>query len=142
MYGGIPASVLLDYAKSIGIYSQPPLDGLHTPPWFFIEPEYLCSVVNKISYYSPDGKPYGTHGTVDHPSFTRLREHLVGEGLISVERGWINGDRVLKSFYLNNYLMLPGDKFLSASAMWHYMERNGNYNNGQIDPTVKNYRND
>lgn len=140
MYGAISASVLFDHAKSMGMYVQQPLAGLETPEWYFIKPEYLCAVTNEIQYYSADGQRYGSHGSVDHPSFTRLREHLAKKGLIHIERSWCNGDRVLKSFYLNNYLMLPGDRFPSASAMMYPLTRKGNYNNGEIDPTVKNYR--
>ena len=140
MYGVIPASLIMELAHKMGIYSQPELEGLHTPPWYFIKPEYLCRVRKELEYFSPDGKRCGISGVVDHPSFTELREHLGTKGLIKIERSWSNGDRVLKSFYLNNYLMLPGDTFSSAGAMHYTLSLHGNYNNGQIDPTVKNYR--
>ncbi len=53
----------------------------------------------------------------DHPMFTELREQLEREGYIQVERGWWNGDRVLKSFKLNEWTFKRGDKFACASAM-------------------------
>lgn len=142
MYGAISADLLFDYAKKIGMWFQQPLAGLETPEWYFIKPEYLCRIPDEIHYYSADGTPYSSRGDVDHPSFTRLREHLANKGLIHIERSWSNGDRVLKSFYLNNYLMLPGDRFPCAPAMVYPLTRKGNYNNGEIDPTVKNYRDD
>lgn len=140
MFGGIPASFLIDYAKSIGAYHQPELEGLETPQWFFIDLKYLKTEVETLQYYSSSGKRGGSTRSVDHPSFTKLRNHLEREGLIETQRNWCNGDRVLKAFYLNNYLMLPSDKFASASAMLYTLQKYGNYNNGEIDPTVKNYR--
>lgn len=140
MYGAISGQFMLELAHKMGMYAQPELEGLHTPQWFFIKPEYLCRVRDELTYFNPKGQPYGISGDVDHPSFTRLREHLGSKGLIKIERSWTNGDRVLKSFYLNNYLMLPGDKFSSAGAMHYTLSRHGNYNDGQIDLTVKNYR--
>ncbi len=140
MYGGISADLLVNYARRVGIYMQLELEGLHTPEWYFINPEYLTDVVDQLQYYSPCGETHGSHGSVDHPSYTRLRKHLAEKNLIHMELGWRNGDRVNKSFYLNNYLMLPGDKFSCAAAMKYTMQKHGNYNNGKIDPTVKNYR--
>jgi len=55
--------------------------------------------------------------TKDHPMFTELREQLEREGYIEVQRGWWNGDRVLKSFKLNEWTFKRGDKFSCASAM-------------------------
>ena len=61
------------------------------------------------------------HGTsirhIDHPEFTKLREKLGKQGYIEIERGWLNGDRVLKPFYLNKHKFSVGDKFLTAMAM-------------------------
>lgn len=53
----------------------------------------------------------------DHPEFAKLREMLGEQGFIHIERGWWNGDRVLKSFYLNDKKFKPGDRFYCASAM-------------------------
>jgi hypothetical protein len=55
--------------------------------------------------------------TIDHPEFTRLREELSDKGYIRIERSWWNGDRVLRSFQLNEVKYRKGDRFLSAGAM-------------------------
>lgn len=53
----------------------------------------------------------------DHDEFTKLRNQLEELGYIKTERGWWNGDRVLKSFKLNGFILRKGHKFLSAAAM-------------------------
>lgn len=53
----------------------------------------------------------------DHDEFTKLREMLGQLGYISIQRGWWNGDRVLKSFKLNGWIFRKGHKFLSACAL-------------------------
>ena len=53
----------------------------------------------------------------DHDEFTKLREQLGKDGYITIERGWWNGDRVVKPFYLNDVKFSKGDKFSCASAM-------------------------
>ena len=58
-----------------------------------------------------------TIGTKDHDEFTKLREYLGENGYIRIERGWWNGDRVLKPFKLNGFNFKKGDKFASAGAM-------------------------
>jgi hypothetical protein len=95
---------------------QPSLP-LHTPR-FRIKEDYLTSVANElICEQTKTGSSWSSHGTIDHPSFTRLREYLSREGRIYLEAGWVNGDRVLKEFYLNDALFKPGEKFLCASAI-------------------------
>lgn len=64
---------------------------------------------------SPD--PVVSLSSEDHPEFTKLREQLGKEGYITIERGWWNGDRVVKPFYLNDVKFSKGDKFCCASAM-------------------------
>lgn len=59
--------------------------------------------------------------SIDHPEFTKIREMLGDTGYISIERGWWNGDRVLKKFYLNDVLFRKDEKFLSAAAMSHHL---------------------
>ena len=75
------------------------------------------------------------HGTsmrhIDHPEFTKLREKLGKQGYIQIERGWHNGDRVLKPFYLNGFKFEKGDKFLSAIAMSVHMESKKFYDSTQ-----------
>jgi hypothetical protein len=53
----------------------------------------------------------------DHDEFTKLRNQLESEGYIKCERGWWNGDRVLKPFYLNEWKFKKNHKFPCASAM-------------------------
>jgi hypothetical protein len=53
----------------------------------------------------------------DHDEFTKLRNQLEELGYIAIERGWWNGDRVLKSFKLNEWTFRKGYKFPSAAAM-------------------------
>jgi hypothetical protein len=53
----------------------------------------------------------------DHDEFTKLRNQLEELGYIKTERGWWNGDRILKSFKLNEWTMRKGHKFPCAAAM-------------------------
>ena len=53
----------------------------------------------------------------DHDEFTKLRNQLEAEGYIKCERGWWNGDRVLKPFYLNGWKFKKNHKFPCASAL-------------------------
>lgn len=53
----------------------------------------------------------------DHDEFTKLRNQLEELGYIKTERGWSNGDRVIKGFKLNEWAFKKGDKFCCASAM-------------------------
>ncbi len=53
----------------------------------------------------------------DHDEFTKLRNHLEELGYIECQRRWWNGDRVLKSFKLNEWTFRKGHKFPCAAAM-------------------------
>jgi hypothetical protein len=53
----------------------------------------------------------------DHNEFTKLREELDRLGYIKIERGWWNGDRVLKSFKLNEWSFRKNHKFPCAAAL-------------------------
>jgi hypothetical protein len=53
----------------------------------------------------------------DHDEFTKLRDQLEQEGYIETQRGWWNGDRVLKSFKLNEWIFRKDHKFCCAAAM-------------------------
>jgi hypothetical protein len=53
----------------------------------------------------------------DHDEFTRLRNQLEELGYIETQRSWWNGDRVLKSFKLNEWTFRKGHKFPCAAAM-------------------------
>ena len=57
----------------------------------------------------------------DHPEFKKLREQLKSTGYIEIQRSWWNGDRVLKSFTLNNKKFKKGEKFPCAAAMLGYL---------------------
>lgn len=70
---------------------------------------------------------YTTTYSRDHPDFTALRELLGEQGYIRIERGWWNGDRVLKPFLLNGVEFHQGGKFPCASAMQHHIEWKRNH---------------
>ena len=53
----------------------------------------------------------------DHDEFTKLRNQLEQEGYIKTQRSWWNGDRVLKTFRLNEWTFKKGHKFPCAAAM-------------------------
>jgi hypothetical protein len=100
---------------------------------FTIDESYITDVMVKNEYDfvkdrnnpTPDdiikilkGQDKGySHSTKDHDEFTKLRNQLEELGYIECQRGWWNGDRVLKSFKLNGFILRKGHKFLSAGAM-------------------------
>ena len=100
---------------------------------FTMEDSYICSVQVRTEYdYVKDrnnptdeelikilkgqDRAYSV-GSKDHDEFTKLREQLGELGYISIERGWWNGDRVLKSFKLNEWTFRKGHKFPCAGAL-------------------------
>jgi hypothetical protein len=106
---------------------------------FEIDPAYVTDVTVRQTYYRHADKESltneelieviqnpvssSTYSTEDHPEFTRLRDRLGELGYISIERGWSNGDRVLKSFSLNGVAFEPGEQFCCAAAMKFHLER-------------------
>lgn len=101
---------------------------------FTIDDQYLTDVKDSYTKYKYDLSKeltndqladvlvngnivYTSHGIKDHPEFAKLREELKSLGYITVERGWWNGDRVIKKFKLNGKLFKSGDKFVCAGAM-------------------------
>jgi len=101
---------------------------------FTIDPAYLTSVEIREEWneYTKNGRvPTNEElllilqgkGTVtlgrseDHPEFAKLREHLGEQGYIEIQRGWWNGDRVLKPFTLNGLKFKIGKQFSCAGAM-------------------------
>ena len=56
-------------------------------------------------------------GSKDHEEFTKLRNQLEELGYIKTERGWWNGDRVLKPFYLNGWRFKKNHRFPCAAAL-------------------------
>ncbi len=136
MFGAVPANLILEVGKSMGVMSQEELP-LDLPIWVFVKPEYLTCVSVELKHYDSSGRSYGALSHIDHPSFTETREFLESKGFIQIERTWWNGDRVLKPFYFNNVLMLEGAQFSCASAMkYSYSEK---YNDGKILEGVRNY---
>lgn len=89
------------------------------PPCFYIDEEYLVSCNEAFTWIKPTGgNQSGTISkSVDHPAFTALREHLYSNRYINKVTSYVNGDRVLKPFYLNDVYFDKGDKFVCASAM-------------------------
>ncbi len=101
---------------------------------FTIDPAYLTSITIRKEWntYTKDGRvptaeelvlilrgegARGITHTEDHPEFTRLREQLGQEGYIQIERGWWNGDRVLKPFSLNGYTFKVDEQFSCGDAL-------------------------
>lgn len=110
MFGAISADILLDlYQQEYGLQ----LDFFDEfPPCIYISKDKLTSVTTGYSWNSNSFV-----SSQDHPAFAELREHLAQKGFIEIERGWINGDRVKKPFYLNNMYFDTGDKFSCAAAL-------------------------
>lgn len=71
---------------------------------------------------STDNVVAQSYSSIDHPEFTKLREQLGNLKYIEIQRGWWNGDRVIKPFTLNNKKFKTGDKFCCACALSFYME--------------------
>lgn len=61
-------------------------------------------------------------GDDDGPEFRALRNHLEAEGYIQCERGWWNGDRVLRGFKLNGVSFRKNEQFCCGSAMKHHLK--------------------
>jgi hypothetical protein len=57
----------------------------------------------------------------DHPDFKALRNQLEELGYIECERGWWNGDRVLKPFTLNDVAFEVHEKFPCGAAMQSHL---------------------
>jgi len=128
IWDAIPAEFLIEEARRRGMYDQLELD---LPPEYFIDEEYLTSVPVKYSWVRGSGGKCSTGSHVDHPSFTALREHLGARGYIEMERGWWNGDKVLKPFKLNTYDFMPGEQFSSGSAMGNHFRVLKKYETGR-----------
>lgn len=128
----IPNDVLLDIVEQIRKEpKQLHFDEQLFPPLFIIKEEYLTSCNEAFQYILPTGSgPSGTISkAVDHPAFAALREHLGRNGFVEIQRGWINGDRVIKPFYLNEVYFEVGEKFVSACAMLGHLKFRKKYGN-------------
>lgn len=100
---------------------------------FTISEEYICDVTVKHEHDFIKDRANPTHEELimvlkgcdkayslsnkDHDEFTKLRDQLEELGYIKTERGWWNGDRVLKPFYLNGWRFKKNHKFPSAPAL-------------------------
>jgi hypothetical protein len=100
---------------------------------FYIDPAYLTDIVVRSEYPRYNDRteltaeelisviknpaPAVSIGNKDHPEFACLREQLEQDGYIQVQRGWWNGDCVLKPFKLNNVEFKKGEQFPCAAAM-------------------------
>ena len=105
---------------------------------FYIDTAYLTDVMVRTEYPRYNDRtdltaeelisviknpcPSVSVGTKDHPEFAQLREQLEHDGYIQVERGWWNGDRVLKTFSLNSIKFKKNDQFPCAAAMKFHLE--------------------
>jgi hypothetical protein len=61
-------------------------------------------------------------GNDDGPEFKALRNQLEADGYIQCERGWWNGDRVLKPFLLNGVKFEKGSQYPSGAAMKYHLQ--------------------
>jgi hypothetical protein len=115
----------------------------HSPKFimkkFYIDIAYVVSVIERkehrikqwigeteadflIRKLSSDNSPVFSIGSNDHEEFSKLREQLSNEGYILIQRGWHNGDRVIKPFYLNDKLFEEHETFFCAAAMKYRLE--------------------
>lgn len=101
--------------------------------YFTIDESYLCDVTVTTEFDfiadrenpTPDDliklikyphKPV-IYSNKDHDEFTKLRNQLEELGYIKCQRGWWNGDTVLKPFYLNGWRFKKNHKFPCAAAL-------------------------
>jgi hypothetical protein len=100
---------------------------------FTIDESYICDVTVRTEHDFVKDRNNPTHEDLikilkgydkgctisnkDHDEFTKLRNQLEQEGYIKTERGWWNGDRVLKPFYLNGWRFKKNHKFPCAAAL-------------------------
>lgn len=102
---------------------------------FYIDPKYLTSVTEHVVVYRQvsetttlfdvikDPVLHSTTATRDHPKFAKLRQTLADRGFINKVDSYWNGDRVRKTFYLNNVKFKPDDTFVCASAMAFHLNK-------------------
>lgn len=125
MFGAISGQSIIDILRNEGYMHQLSLP--LTPPEYTLPEEYFSSMnvgYARIEEYTGTSSSSIEH--VDHPGFTRLRTELEQRGYIKVERGWINGDRVLRRFRLNNVWFEEDDKFPCASAIAYTIKMKNN----------------
>ena len=100
---------------------------------FIIDEQYICDVMVRTEHDFIKDRNNPTHDDLikvlkgydkglsisnkDHDEFTKLRNQLEELGYIETERRWWNGDRVLKSFKINEWTFRKGHRFPCASAL-------------------------
>lgn len=100
---------------------------------FTIDEQYICEVTVRTEHDFIKDRNNPTHddlirilmghdkmvstGSKDHDEFTKLRDQLEAQGYIKTERGWWNGDTVLKPFYLNGWRFRRNHRFPCAAAL-------------------------
>ena len=105
---------------------------------FTIDEQYICDVMVRTEYDYIKDRNNPTHedlikilkgydkavtiGSKDHDEFTKLRNKLEELGYIKTERGWWNGDTVLKPFYLNGWRFKKNHRFPCAAALKNNIE--------------------
>ena len=94
----------------------------------FIHKEWNSYLVKEVvtdqdllEVLSGKGK-YSMMSSDDGPEFKALREQLGQLGYIQIQRGWWNGDRVLKPFRLNGVKFKKDGQFCCGSAMKLHLE--------------------
>ena len=112
----IPVCWLLELARSNGYMYQMSLP--LTPPEYTLPVEYFSDIPIGYSWIEEyTGTTCSDIQHVDHPGFTRLRNHLEARGYIKTERNSCNGDVVLNVFRLNGKWFEKGDRFPCAVAI-------------------------
>jgi hypothetical protein len=100
---------------------------------FTIDEQYICDVMVRTEHDFIKDRNNPSHDDIikilkgwdksvsisnkDHDEFTKLRNQLEEQGYIKTERGWWNGDRVLKPFYLNGWRFKKNHKFPCAASL-------------------------
>lgn len=114
---------------------------------FTLDPKYFTNVIMRKEWnmYTQDGREptpeelllilegkgnWSITGSEDHPEFAKLRKQLGELGLINIEQGYANGDRVIEAFKLNGLILEPGDQFSCAAAFgtrWEVIQKHPDY---------------
>ena len=110
----------------------------HTIMNFTIDPDHLCSVTHHTLWNMYRNKENPTeedlvkvlkgkgdcssYSSDDHPEFKKLRDELEASGFIKTQRGWWNGDSVLKPFSINGAKFRKNEQFSSGAAIRHTIE--------------------
>lgn len=119
MLGAVNGSIILDIARRNGCMWQL---SIPTAPMFEIDTELLRDLPEKFTYINEEGKRTGYWKHAQHPSAKAIWDYLYDNGYVEKGR-WINGDTVLKDFYINRYWFKEGDKFCCSGALKYTLEK-------------------